>query len=77
MDAIRKSCVLTMDLGLSFAMWGLSRESQLSSTMALCKQTNKHVETKTSESSSKSSEDKDSDVLFPRKAAVNLNDPHC
>ena len=37
----------------------------------------KTSKTKTSESRSNSSEDHDSDVVFLKKAAVNLNDQHC
>ena len=75
MDVIRNCDVLAMDVGLSFALVIRSRESQLSSTMAFCN--NENVETKTSESNSKSSEGKDSDVVILRGAAVNLTDPHC
>ena len=47
--------------------------SVTTSTMALCQT---HATTKTSESSSKTSEDKGSEVVvFLWKAAVNLNDP--
>ena len=53
--------------------WVRSRERQLASKMALC-QTN--AKTKTSESSSKSSGDKVSVVVFLMKAAPIRNDRH-